>query len=1075
MSEGQGPGKSRHGRRDQVDDPLQRQYSPSPLREPSSPTRNFASSPNVAFLATNTPSRSSSRSRQIPESPSASSSSSKRSAQPLIHLNDEEEEQDVFDNYGDINTNRYNDKMGVRDRNYGAVSEAREGGSQARSTERPNHISMPPAPYSRSLSAEDAVSETSMLSPSTRSPALGGNRPRRISFKKRNLASGSQGGEGRLGRNLLHRASLGAFGQSSAGLNASPSGSADDRARARQLRQVQTMSVHHGDGNGPTENASSWERKPHIPQILPTAQVSPYSTPIPTVPFVVLCLVCFGEFSSAGVAGPFLFFQIESFNVGGEAEVAKWAGIVSAVFFFAQFLTSLLWSSVAQKHGRRSVLLVSLIGNCASLVLFGMATNLKMAISIRLAQGLFNGAVGVAKGAVRDLTDDTNEGRAMAQLGFAWGMGGIVGPLLGGVLCNPVEKFPWLFGDSVRFKEYPYLLPCLVVASFTAIGAFLSLFIGPDGGPRNGAIALPEKLDEERFTGRNAASNMDSFGRSAGKRVSGYFGSSAEEAGASGVSLVRTNNDEAGKNSKHNDMFRTFTQQVDAETGGPPSPAPSDDGTIITNNRAGQSAFDARSVMSRTRARHQNVLEGGSAYGYRDVAPGPAGTSHIRGGSRDSMHRNHRSNGGGGRRQSTISQSQYAPDFEDLNPNNQRLSFAQRFLLANDDAVNNLSDLWVAAAINGDEEYEDENDDFGYDYQDGEDEIDEEDEEAQETLDDSIEGSELNESTGSRVFGYDDADEDSLLVPRHLPPLNFARKNRLTSMGASSNASRPFIHRRGSGGNRIPSLYNNTGMESNILLSPSLSAGGPLATSNRQDGGQTGGYDPTLAGIPESGSAHAINNAMMDSGVNAAGAAHSSNSLFLQLPLVFIAHYGLVSLHSSTFDQIFMVFLVSPVASGGLGLTAAHYAELIAAMAFCQIGFQFYFYPKVGPPQGKLSHLAMMRLGTSLYLCYILFAFLRAFLHPSTDILVMTFMILFASIRWLANVCAYTSVSVLMNATTPPHLIALANGLAQTTSSAARFVGPLIGGVLWASAGSTGFWVVGITGFGGFLCSLFIR
>lgn len=87
------------------------------------------------------------------------------------------------------------------------------------------------------------------------------------------------------------------------------------------------------------------------------------------------------------------------------------------MFFFAQFLTSLLWASVAQKHGRRSVLLVSLVGNAASLILFGMSTNLPMAISVRLAQGLFNGAVGVAKGAVRDLTDETNEGRAYAIMG----------------------------------------------------------------------------------------------------------------------------------------------------------------------------------------------------------------------------------------------------------------------------------------------------------------------------------------------------------------------------------------------------------------------------------------------------------------------------------------------------------------------------------------------------------------------------------------------------------------------------------------------------------------------------------
>lgn len=131
----------------------------------------------------------------------------------------------------------------------------------------------------------------------------------------------------------------------------------------------------------------------------------------------------------------------------------------------------------------------------------------------------------------------------------------------------------------------------------------------------------------------------------------------------------------------------------------------------------------------------------------------------------------------------------------------------------------------------------------------------------------------------------------------------------------------------------------------------------------------------------------------------------------------------------------------------------------------------------------------MMRLGTSLYLpVYVLFAFLRAFLHPSTDILVMTAMILFASARLLANVCAFTSVSILMNATTAPHLIPLANGLAQTTSSAARFVGPLIGGMLWAKgiAGGyethawpfnyhLGFGVAGLLGFAGFLHSWLIR
>ena len=130
----------------------------------------------------------------------------------------------------------------------------------------------------------------------------------------------------------------------------------------------------------------------------------------------------------------------------------------------------------------------------------------------------------------------------------------------------------------------------------------------------------------------------------------------------------------------------------------------------------------------------------------------------------------------------------------------------------------------------------------------------------------------------------------------------------------------------------------------------------------------------------------------------------------------------------------------------------------------------------------------MMRLGTLLHpFAYLAFPLLRNFLHPSTDAIVMTFMIIFASLRWLANICAFTAVSILMNALTPPNLVPLANGLAQTTSSAARFIGPIIGGVVWAKGieGGVdahtwpfnyhlGFEFVGLVAFLGFLHAFFI-
>lgn len=63
-----------------------------------------------------------------------------------------------------------------------------------------------------------------------------------------------------------------------------------------------------------------------------------------------------------------------------------------SVFFLSQFLTSMLWVGVAERHGRRVVLFSSLLGTAVSLSLFGTSKNLKFAIVVRLAQGLFNGS-----------------------------------------------------------------------------------------------------------------------------------------------------------------------------------------------------------------------------------------------------------------------------------------------------------------------------------------------------------------------------------------------------------------------------------------------------------------------------------------------------------------------------------------------------------------------------------------------------------------------------------------------------------------------------------------------------------
>ena len=74
-------------------------------------------------------------------------------------------------------------------------------------------------------------------------------------------------------------------------------------------------------------------------------------------------------------------------------------------------------ATVAEKHGQRTVLLISLIGSATTCFLFGTSTSMNQALVIRLLQGTFAGAIGVARGTVAVITDQTNEGRAWAVLG----------------------------------------------------------------------------------------------------------------------------------------------------------------------------------------------------------------------------------------------------------------------------------------------------------------------------------------------------------------------------------------------------------------------------------------------------------------------------------------------------------------------------------------------------------------------------------------------------------------------------------------------------------------------------------
>ncbi|KAG9081781.1 hypothetical protein FS749_007387 [Ceratobasidium sp. UAMH 11750] len=137
-----------------------------------------------------------------------------------------------------------------------------------------------------------------------------------------------------------------------------------------------------------------------------------------------------------------------------------------------------------------------------------------------------------------------------------------------------------------------------------------------------------------------------------------------------------------------------------------------------------------------------------------------------------------------------------------------------------------------------------------------------------------------------------------------------------------------------------------------------------------------------------------------------------------QLPVVIIFQYGLLALHNTTHDQIFLSYLVSKYKAGGLGLDPGHFAQLIALMCLAQIVFQFYLYPNIGPPLGRFSHLAMFRIGCALFIpSYLSVVLYRHFASADSGggLLIMILLSISTAIRYCGTTFSYTSMAVLLN------------------------------------------------------------
>ncbi len=139
-----------------------------------------------------------------------------------------------------------------------------------------------------------------------------------------------------------------------------------------------------------------------------------------------------------------------------KASQAFWYGAIMATFGTANFICSPILGALSDRFGRRPVLLIGFCGFAFSFFGTALATELWMLVAIRIVSGALQSNVAVAHAYVADISQPENRAKRFGQVGAMFGIGYIVGPVMGGLLGDMDIRLPFYLAGSLAIANLIY-------------------------------------------------------------------------------------------------------------------------------------------------------------------------------------------------------------------------------------------------------------------------------------------------------------------------------------------------------------------------------------------------------------------------------------------------------------------------------------------------------------------------------------------------------------------------------------------------------------------------------------------
>lgn len=172
------------------------------------------------------------------------------------------------------------------------------------------------------------------------------------------------------------------------------------------------------------------------------------------ISFIFITLLI--DVTGIGLIIPVVPGLIEELIHGNISEASRYSGWLAFAYAIMQFLFAPLLGNLSDRYGRRPVLLLSLFGLGIDYIFLALAPTIGWLFLGRVIAGLGGASFTTATAYIADISTPQNRAQNFGMVGAAFGVGFILGPVVGGLLGEYGVRIPFMVAACLSLINFTY-------------------------------------------------------------------------------------------------------------------------------------------------------------------------------------------------------------------------------------------------------------------------------------------------------------------------------------------------------------------------------------------------------------------------------------------------------------------------------------------------------------------------------------------------------------------------------------------------------------------------------------------